>query len=234
MSIGIYKITNKENGSIYIGQSIHIEQRFLEHKRKAFNLNSSEYDTALYKAFRKYGLDNFTFEIIDICNVDELNDKEMFWISYFNSYKHGYNCTIGGNSRDYAIGEKHSNHKLTEQDVIDIRSRYNNLERKNDVYDDYRYQINFSGFSKIWQGETWKNIMMDVYTKENIQYHKSHTGNPGSKNGRAKITEAQVIKIREQKKNGVNVQEAYASYSNLFSFRYFQQIWYNQTWKNIS
>ena len=75
--------------------------------------------------------------------------------------------------------------------------------------------------------------MMNVYTKENIQYHKFHTGNPGSKNGRAKITEAEVIKIREQKKNGVNVQEAYAPYANLFSFRYFKQIWYNQTWKNI-
>ena len=75
--------------------------------------------------------------------------------------------------------------------------------------------------------------MMNVYTKENIQYHKLHTGNPGSKNGRAKITEAQVIKIREQKKNGVNIHLAYQEYSNLFSFHYFQQIWYNQTWKNI-
>ena len=61
--IGIYKITNKINGHSYIGQSIHIEERFREHKSK-YNWNR-EKNKPLYQAFQKYGLDNFSFEIIE-------------------------------------------------------------------------------------------------------------------------------------------------------------------------
>ena len=68
---GIYKITNLINGNIYIGQSIDIENRFKTHKSRAFNENEREYEKPLYQAFRKYGLENFSFEIIEECEKEE-------------------------------------------------------------------------------------------------------------------------------------------------------------------
>lgn len=60
--IGIYKITNTKNNMVYIGQSINVEKRWINHKSKAFNTNSREYNIPLYQDFRKYGLNNFTLE----------------------------------------------------------------------------------------------------------------------------------------------------------------------------
>jgi hypothetical protein len=73
--------------------------------------------------------------------------------------------------------ESHPSHKLTKQDVINIRTRYNNQERKNEVYEDYKNLIGESGFHKIWNGDTWKNIMPEVYTTENKNFHKHNTSN---------------------------------------------------------
>ena len=96
--IGIYKITNLINNKIYIGQSVDIMRRFGDHKRFAINKNSKEYNTPLHRAIRKYGIENFNIENIEECNCEELDDKEKFWISYYdasNTLK-GYNLTKGG------------------------------------------------------------------------------------------------------------------------------------------
>lgn len=91
MSIGIYRIVNKINGKCYIGKSANIEQRFKGHK------NKMSYGTeVLYQAFRKYGIDNFDFSIIEECSLELLSDREKYWIQYYNSYEKGYNSTLGG------------------------------------------------------------------------------------------------------------------------------------------
>lgn len=69
--IGIYKITNIINQHSYIGQSIHIEKRWNEHKLK-YNWER-ESKKPLYLAFQKYGLENFTFEILEECKKQDLN-----------------------------------------------------------------------------------------------------------------------------------------------------------------
>ena len=164
--IGIYKITNNINGHSYIGQSIHIEERFKEHKNP-YNWQR-EKNKPLYIAFQKYGLENFSFDIIQQCPADKLNIQEQYWINHYNTYKNGYNVTTGGQGNN---GENHPGHKLTKKDVIDIRTRYANLERRKDVYLLYNQRIGESGFSKIWKGETWKDIMPEVYTEENKKKH---------------------------------------------------------------
>lgn len=95
--IGIYKITNKINNKIYIGQSVNIKSRWADHKKNAFNANYKEYNKYLYRAFRKYGLENFTFEIIEECSREELNDRENYYILYYhsNEEEYGYNTTSG-------------------------------------------------------------------------------------------------------------------------------------------
>jgi len=103
--IGIYKITNLLNNKIYIGQSTDIKARWLSEKTRAFNLSSNSYDTPLSRAFRKYGLENFTFEVLECCNKNELDQKETYYIYYYNSLvPFGYNITDGGtSSRGHAV-----------------------------------------------------------------------------------------------------------------------------------
>ena len=93
--IGIYKIENLKNGKIYIGQSINIQKRFNEHQRNGYYENSQLIDSAIFDV----GIENFSFEIIEECSLSELNDKEKYYIMYYNSiYPNGYNKTNGGSS----------------------------------------------------------------------------------------------------------------------------------------
>lgn len=96
--IGIYKITNLINHKMYIGQSVHIEQRWKDHKARAYYKDCEEYERPLYRAMRKYGLDNFDFEIVEECTVEALNERERYWIKFYNTFSDGYNLTVGGDS----------------------------------------------------------------------------------------------------------------------------------------
>ena len=91
----IYKIQNKINNKIYIGQTVKpVEKRFNQHKN---NYNKPYFSQlALYKAFNKYGLENFTFEEIEEVENSELDVREKYWINYYDSYNNGYNSTLGG------------------------------------------------------------------------------------------------------------------------------------------
>ena len=92
---GIYKYQNLINNKIYIGQTIDIKQRIREHRYEAFNYNRD--NCIFHKALRKYGEDNFSFEILEECSKKELNEKEKYWINYYNSeIPNGYNMTSGG------------------------------------------------------------------------------------------------------------------------------------------
>ena len=95
--IGIYKITNNINNKIYVGQSIDIKERWKQHLYKAYNEKELGYNSAIHQAFRKYGYENFSFEIIELCNKEELDVKEIYWIKTLNSLAPiGYNILPGG------------------------------------------------------------------------------------------------------------------------------------------
>lgn len=88
--IGIYKITSPSL-KIYIGQSIDIERRF----KSYYNLNKSKKQTRLYNSFLKYGIINHKFEILEECNIEELNIKERYWQDYYNVLdEYGLNCRL--------------------------------------------------------------------------------------------------------------------------------------------
>lgn len=91
MTTGIYKITNKINGKSYIGQSVCIERRWKEH----LNRHSK---SLIHKAIEKYGEQNFDFSIVEECCQEDLDEKEQYWIKYYNTFNDGYNLTRGGNS----------------------------------------------------------------------------------------------------------------------------------------
>lgn len=101
MSIGIYKIENLINHKIYIGQSIEIEKRWQKHL-------SAKDDFVIHRALHKYGKENFSFQIIEECNLLDLDEKEKYWITYYNSLvPNGYNMIQGGsNGAGFAKGKK--------------------------------------------------------------------------------------------------------------------------------
>jgi group I intron endonuclease len=93
MSQGIYKITNLINDKTYIGQSVNIEKRWKEHIRTSLNKKRvREYQFPLYRSFRKYGTDNFNFEILELVpNKKDLEKKELY---YYEMYKTEYNQEV--------------------------------------------------------------------------------------------------------------------------------------------
>ena len=104
--IGIYKITNKTNGKCYIGQSQNIELRWRAHKHKYLNKNDTTYSSKLYRAMRAHGIENFDFSVIEECDVNSLKEREIYYISQYDSLKNGYNMTPGGDTSSTTIVDK--------------------------------------------------------------------------------------------------------------------------------
>ena len=94
---GIYKITNLKTEQVYIGQSVHIPDRWKEHAKCGLGIDTPA-GNKLYKAMREYGLYNFSFELLEECKKEELNEKEALWIDMYQSNKYGYNITKGNNA----------------------------------------------------------------------------------------------------------------------------------------
>ena len=94
----IYKITNTINGKMYIGKTEQtIEKRFQQH------CNDSQRDgmsnRPLYKAMRKYGVEFFSIEEIE--QTDQPEEREIYWIEFYGTFKNGYNATLGGDGKKY-------------------------------------------------------------------------------------------------------------------------------------
>ncbi len=95
----IYKITNKVNGKSYIGQTRYtVEFRWKQHQFKKDNCH-------FHNAIKKYGVDNFTVEILEECEFKDLDSREMFYIAKYDTFNNGYNSTIGGDGRRKIISD---------------------------------------------------------------------------------------------------------------------------------
>jgi group I intron endonuclease len=120
---GIYCIKNLLNDKVYVGQAQYVARRLYEHK---YHLErNSDKATALQRAINKYGLENFEFSVLEMCPLEVINDREIFWISEMKSHdrNYGYNLSTGGESglRGYkfpaSFGEMISKIKLSQHRV---------------------------------------------------------------------------------------------------------------------
>lgn len=91
---GIYKITNLLTNECYIGQSINIGDRWKQHCKCGLGIQAPS-TNILYNAMQRDKVWNFTFELLEECSRDKLNEKETFWIDMYQSNKFGYNATKG-------------------------------------------------------------------------------------------------------------------------------------------
>jgi group I intron endonuclease len=91
---GIYKITNLKSGLCYIGQSTDIAERWKTHIKCGLGIDTPV-QNKLYKAMQIDGIVNFTFELLEKCDKQLLNEKEKFYIDLYQSYNYGYNSTQG-------------------------------------------------------------------------------------------------------------------------------------------
>lgn len=111
----IYIIKNDINTKVYIGQAIDTKKRFQSHCKN--NKDNSLID----KAIKKYGKEHFWFEILE-SQVENYNEKEKYWIKYYNSKEpFGYNILVGGNEPPRYFGDKHPNVKISDENVLKLK-----------------------------------------------------------------------------------------------------------------
>ena len=86
---GIYKITNIGNGMCYVGQAVNIADRWKQHIKRGVGADPPTRNK-LYPAMLASGVENFTFEIIEECSRDKLNEREIYWQDFFKAKEYGY------------------------------------------------------------------------------------------------------------------------------------------------
>lgn len=91
---GVYKITNQKTGECYIGQAVDVRTRWFSHAKAAIGIDTPQ-GNKLYAAMQEYGLDDFSFELLEECKAEDLNVKEKYFIELYNAKTFGYNSQKG-------------------------------------------------------------------------------------------------------------------------------------------
>jgi group I intron endonuclease len=214
----VYKITNLVNKKVYIGITNNYLVRWKYHKRNRVP-TSKEYNKVLYSAFRKYGIENFKFELIQQnLSIEEGKKLEIKLIKELKtlSHEHGYNITKGGDHTG-SEGAKNRNATLSEDQAKDIITRRENNELFSSVYKDYKHLLKRTGMESIWLGISWKHLQPETITK-------SHANR--------KLT---VENIREIRKLLQETNLSYAQIGKQFNAHAttISQIKHNKVYKNV-
>lgn len=150
--IGIYKITSP-SGRIYIGQSNNIEKRWYKYK----NLKCQS-QPAIYRSLLKYGPLSHLYEIVEICNLNDLNNKERYWQDYYNVLQNGLNCHLtSSNDKKMILSEKTKlkiSNTLKEKYII--KEDNPNYKRKHSL--EARKNMSLSGKTKVFTKTHKKNL----------------------------------------------------------------------------
>lgn len=192
----IYKI-NFPSGKVYIGQTSNMNKRITDHLKEARNMN----DSKVYRAMRKYNTNRDNFEIIEqnIENKSIADEREVYWISYYDSFKNGYNSTVGGDvgNNGQCRGEKAKRAVFTNEEVLEIRKiRFTCKYSYQEVFQRYSNKCSEGCFHKIWNYQTYKDVGLEYNTPEVIAYYK-HMRPKGSKNKNCMFSIEEVAHVRE-------------------------------------
>lgn len=142
----VYMITNKINEKNYIGATkTSVKERFRKHKSTSRNINDRNYSKPLYQDMRKYGMDAFEVTILEECGIEEMSQKEAYYIEKYNSIQNGYNIALGGAGKPLWNDETINRWKeLYEQGVLleDIAKQYGTAPKTIGIKLRKKYGIN--------------------------------------------------------------------------------------------
>lgn len=220
----IYKYTNKITGKHYIGQTNNLQKRFSGHKSEAFNPNASGYNLPFHAAIRKYGMENFTYDVLEEIADGEaqsfIDDREIYFIKYYHSLvdENGYNLAIGGGGRSrppLTYEEKLQCSKLfTGEEIKDIQNRLLNDEEYDDI-------------EAIYAPKLKRSFLVNINTGTN--FYNPDFKYPLKKNARSRFSQKEIRELKNKIKSGMkytDIQKEYniksASFlSSINSGRYF-------------
>ena len=223
---GIYLWTNLINGKKYVGKSEDIAARKRGY-RKEVNKGSDRY---IIKALRKYGFENFSFEVIEEVENNIL-EREQYWMDFYQTLdkNKGYNVLRAEETpgENFSQGSKNNRAVLTEDEVYEIRvSIYCDRQDPLKVFAYYKDKISYDTFCKAYRGETWKNV--DSSMIYDLNKTKERKGKP-----KAKLSVDDVKLIRERAKNGESITSIFLDYSEICGRNTIKRVVNNETWKNI-
>lgn len=208
---GIYKITNKINGKSYIGQSINIEHRWYRHIHEFVPY-------PLHRAIEKYGEESFDFSVLEECNVDSLDEREKYWINYYDSYNNGYNLTLGGKGITYYK-------KLNCEEVDEIIDLLINSSLQIKQIAE-KFEVSEVMINNIRNGISWK--------KDELVYPLRPTFDiKGEKNHRAVFSKDEVLYIRKQKSLGFKPSQIHKQFADRIILKGFYKVWNGERYTNI-
>ena len=194
----IYKFTNKKNGKHYIGQTNNLQKRYNGHKSESFNPKASGYWLPFHCAIRKYGIENFSFDILEEIMDGEsqnfVNEREQYFIQYYNSLKdnNGYNVTIGGDGcpkPPLSYEEKLERSKLfTGKEIQDIQQRLLNDEEFDDI-------------EKIYSPKLKRTFLVNINTGTN--FYNPDFNYPLKKNAKSRFSQKEIQEIKTMIKQGL-------------------------------
>lgn len=206
--IFIYKYVNKINGHTYVGQTNDLNKRYNGHKSDSLNPKSHSYDYPLSNAFRKYGLENFTYEVIEeVNNREEANKREIYWIEKLKSHisQGGYNITKGGDSHN---GQKVPWEELlkkgkvfTPEEIIDIQNQLIAGALYKDLMEQYAPRLKRTFLSNLNHGANYKNSNLNYPLKKDFSGELSH------------FTKEEIQNIKKDIKSGMKYYDIQIKYN---------------------
>ena len=159
MTIGIYIITNKINNKIYIGKSKNIERRWKQYAYDFKTRKIKHINEHMLNSMTKYGYDNFDFKIQEECEIENLSERELFWMNHYESFNSskGYNLRVDTESgmlthdstrdkisarlREEWKNGIRSGHGLKLKESWDNRDRKQQSELMSKTLTKYRYKV---------------------------------------------------------------------------------------------
>lgn len=172
----IYKIVNKINNKVYIGQTVNKDLRWKQHIRN----DGKNPNLLIGKAFNKYGIENFEYIIIEECENCNMSEREKYWIKHYDSYNSGYNMTIGGEA---LFGENNpfygKTHTIETKEKLSLLASQR-IGNKNPFYGKHHSEETLELMRKVHKGvkpseETKKKMSEAQKGEKNHFYGKHHS-----------------------------------------------------------